>query len=125
MPAKVYLVLSLFGMILTLFTESSQFMFILNIVLTFLWALLLNWLCNKGYSSISWLLVLFPFFLAMILYLVTVFIALPNATYSTITPAAPRVMTAAPRVMTAAPGVLPTAPMVLPTAPMVLPTARY
>jgi hypothetical protein len=105
-------------MILTLFAESSQFVFILNILLTFLWALLLNWLCNKGYSSISWLLVLFPFFLAMILYLVTVFIALPNMTYSMVTPAANPVLPTAPMV-------LPTANPVLPEAPMVLPAAHH
>jgi predicted PurR-regulated permease PerM len=115
MPAKVYLVLSLLGMAFTLFAGYSFFVFAINIVFTFLWAWVLNWLCNKGYSSISWLLVLLPFFLFMLSYLFMFSVTLYNNSKTTTT----KMPTVFPTVL---PKVLPTVlPKVLPT---VLPTAH-
>ena len=33
----------------------------MNLVFAFIWTYVLGWLCNKGYSSISWFLVLLPY----------------------------------------------------------------
>ena len=84
MPAKVYLVLSLLGMAFTLFAGYSFFVFAINIVFTFLWAWVLNWLCNKGYSSISWLLVLLPFFFFMLIFLLMFSLTLMSLPYATL-----------------------------------------
>ena len=111
MPSKVYLVLSLLGIAFSLFVGFSFFVFVVNILFTFLWAWILNWLCNKGYSSISWLLVLLPFLLYMLYELGVFFLTLYNSN----------------TVITKMPTVLPNSitttkmPMAIPS---VIPTAR-
>jgi hypothetical protein len=83
MPAKVYLVLSLLGMIYTLFSGSISIV-ILHLLFIALWAWFLNWLCDKGYSSISWLLVLFPYFMFMLIFLLMFFLTLMSLPYATV-----------------------------------------
>ena len=111
MPAKVYLVLSLLGMAFTLFAGYSFFVFAINIVFTFLWAWVLNWLCNKGYSSISWLLVLLPFLLYMVYELGVFFLTLyNNSTTTTKMPTVlPNPTTTTTKMPMAIPSVIPTA----------------
>ena len=36
--------------------------------LSFIWLLILQWICNKGYKKVSWILVIFPY-LSFIIYL--------------------------------------------------------
>ena len=85
MPAKVYLVLSLLGMIYTLFSGSIGIV-ILHLLFIVLWTWFLNWLCDNGYSSISWLLVLFPYFIFMLVFLLMFFLTLMSLPNLTINP---------------------------------------
>lgn len=66
MPSKVYLVLSVFG-ILSYFLSNSVFggitLFVqlMHIVYVLFWTWVLDLICKAGYKWISWVLVLAPF----------------------------------------------------------------
>ena len=72
MPSKVYLVLSIFG-ILSYFLSNSVFggitLFVqlMHIVYVLFWTWLLNIICKSGYETVSWVLVLLPFVLMFVL----------------------------------------------------------
>jgi hypothetical protein len=71
-PAKVYLILAATGFIASLFNKIGVVQLLSSIILIPLWTLLLNWLCSKGFSVLSWFLVIlkyFVFFALMSLYL--------------------------------------------------------
>jgi len=59
-PAKIYLIL-LIPLIFSMFYQKFS---IWNLVALFIWApiwtYMLNWLCSKGYSVISWFLIFIP-----------------------------------------------------------------
>jgi hypothetical protein len=78
-PAQLYFLLS-FMVILTLFKQNYKnpkqycvgifktsspcnniVFFIIKIIYVLLWTYILQFLCRKGYSTISWLMVLLPF----------------------------------------------------------------
>jgi hypothetical protein len=60
-PAKIYLILSMIGVILTLYEGTTPFISVLiNIVFVLLWTYILGWICKKGFNIISWILVLGP-----------------------------------------------------------------
>ena len=60
LPAKIYLILAITGVIVSLYNKLSIFYFIFSLLFIFLWTNLLNWLCNKGLTVLSWFLVFFP-----------------------------------------------------------------
>jgi len=77
MPSKVYLVLSVLFLIFTALNTFSymtffvKFIFIvLWIIFIGLWSFMINWVCQKGYESISWLLVIltYVFFFLLLLF---------------------------------------------------------
>lgn len=69
LPAKVYLVLSIVGVLITLFIGGvsvlTQLIHLLYIVF---WVWILNVICKSGYKVISWILVLLPFVLMFLLF---------------------------------------------------------
>ena len=60
-PAKLYFALSILSCIIMLFNKNSIIAVFSKLIFAFLWAYILGWLCNKGYKTISWFLVLLPF----------------------------------------------------------------
>jgi hypothetical protein len=58
-PAMVYLVLSIVAMIV-----GAKMLTIVHVLLVLLWTFLLNFLCSKGYKTVSWILVLLPIVVA-------------------------------------------------------------
>ena len=76
-PAIVYLVIAVLGFLTTI-TKSSVMSMISSAIFIFLWTWFLNFLCSKGYTGISWFLVVFPFIL-MLLILAFVFEVAMNA----------------------------------------------
>jgi hypothetical protein len=74
-PAKIYFAIAVISAIFSLFNGASMMMEFWKIVFAFIWTFILGWLCDKGYTSISWFLVLLPYifmFLAMLnIYYVT------------------------------------------------------
>ena len=59
-PASIYFWLSVIGLIVALITKFQVVAFIINLFFVMLWSWFLNYLCSKGLSMVSWLLVLFP-----------------------------------------------------------------
>jgi hypothetical protein len=67
-PARIYFAIAVIAAIFALFNGASMMMEFWKIVFAFIWTFVLGWLCDKGYKSISWFLVLLPYilmFLAM------------------------------------------------------------
>jgi hypothetical protein len=60
-PAKVYAILTIFTLIGTFFAGVPLFQILKSIIGSAVWLFLLNWLCSKGFTWLSWFLVLFPF----------------------------------------------------------------
>ena len=50
-PAKLYFVLA-----------------VVSCVIAFLWTYILSWICKKDFVGISWILVLFPYFMMLLLF---------------------------------------------------------
>ena len=59
-PAKIYLTIALIVSIIQLFSVPI-FMVFVNFLFAIIWTCILGWLCKKGFSSVSWFLVLFPY----------------------------------------------------------------
>lgn len=59
LPATIYLVLAFIGIIGSL-SMGHMSSIIFNIIVSVLWVLLLNFLCKKGYTTISWVILLLP-----------------------------------------------------------------
>lgn len=72
LPSKVYFVLAIVSILSTilapaLFGKISFFMHIIHIVYAVFWTWVLNLICKAGYKWISWVLVLAPFALVLLL----------------------------------------------------------
>ena len=71
-PAQLYLVLAAIGLILGFFQNFKVITLIVHSAFVILFGFLLNLLCKKGYSSISWVIVALPF----VFFLCSYFLAL-------------------------------------------------
>lgn len=68
-PAMLYLVFSAITIIYGVMQNFKPISLIIKVVFVGLWTWVLNWLCSKGYSVISWVLVLLPFILMLGMYM--------------------------------------------------------
>jgi len=84
-PAQIYFLLSIISVLGLVFQNYSNphsysvgtyrvnlkhhnfYFFLLKIVYVLIWTFLLDQLCKKGWSNISWFLVLFPFMLMFVI----------------------------------------------------------
>lgn len=60
-PAMLYLVLSVIAILMAIMKRASMMTIVVKTLFVLLWTWFLNFLCSKGYSGISWFLVLLPF----------------------------------------------------------------
>jgi hypothetical protein len=60
-PAKIYFAIAIVSFIIALFNHMSILAVFINLMFAFLWTYVLGWLCEKGYKSVSWFLVLLPY----------------------------------------------------------------
>ena len=60
-PAKIYFAIAIFSCIFALFRKMSILAVFIKLIFAFLWTYVLGWLCEKGYKSVSWFLVLLPY----------------------------------------------------------------
>ena len=65
-PAKIYFAISVVSCIIMLFYRAHIIQVFSKLIFAFLWAFALGWLCSKGYSSLSWFLVLLPFVMMLL-----------------------------------------------------------
>ena len=59
-PAKIYLTIAVIVSAIQIFTVPI-FMVFINFLFAIVCTYILAWLCKKGFSSLSWFLVLFPY----------------------------------------------------------------
>jgi hypothetical protein len=60
-PAHLYLVLSIVAIIIGIFNQFSALAILVKVFFVLLWTTLLNYLCSKGLSVVSWIFVILPF----------------------------------------------------------------
>jgi hypothetical protein len=60
-PAKIYFALAVLGCILALFSGVKIVAVFVKLVFALIWTYILGWLCNKGFKTLSWFLVLLPY----------------------------------------------------------------
>ena len=60
-PAKIYLVFTLFLCVMALMHDAPFLSVGIKVIFALMWTYILSWLCKKGFSTISWFLVLLPF----------------------------------------------------------------
>lgn len=68
-PAKLYFAFSVLSCIIMLFSRMPILTVFTKLLFAFLWTFILNWLCSKGFKSVSWFLVLLPFIMMFLVYL--------------------------------------------------------
>ena len=62
-PAQLYLVVAVIGIAAGFLKNFRVFTLLYNSLFAVLWAWILNFLCRKGLTALSWILVLLPFIL--------------------------------------------------------------
>jgi len=60
-PAAIYLVLSTISVIFQIFTQFQFFSILFHILFVLAWTWILNFLCKKGYATLSWILLILPY----------------------------------------------------------------
>ena len=68
-PAKLYFILVIISIIIGLFSGFQVLAIIIKLIFAVIWTFVLNWFCKKGWSTLSWILVIFPFVLMVVVYL--------------------------------------------------------
>jgi hypothetical protein len=66
-PAKLYLFLAIVAIIIGLLQGVSGKAVFWKIIFTLIWTCFLGWLCDKGYKSVSWFLVLLPYVIGLLI----------------------------------------------------------
>ena len=65
-PAKIYFVLAIIASVFALFSGMGIVAVVIKLFFAFIWTFILSWLCQKGYKSLSWFLVLLPYVLILL-----------------------------------------------------------
>ena len=65
-PAMVYIVIAIIGIMMSAFHNFQPLSLLMNVIFVIVWTWFLNFLCTKGYTGISWFLVLLPFILLLL-----------------------------------------------------------
>jgi len=66
-PALIYLVISVLVLVFLIFSGISALTLIMKSALIVLWTFLLNWLCSRGLAVLSWIILLLPVVLIVLL----------------------------------------------------------
>jgi hypothetical protein len=72
-PAMLYFIISVIAILFALFSGVKLVAVAMKAVFAIFWTFILNLLCKKGYKSVSWFLVLFPYFLMGAIFVTTFF----------------------------------------------------
>ena len=66
-PALIYLVISVLVLVFLIFSGISALTLLMKSALIVLWTFLLNWLCSRGLGVLSWIILLLPVVLVVLL----------------------------------------------------------
>ena len=61
-PAFIYFVISFIYLIISSLKSFNIMSIIFNIVIIMVWSWILNFLCSNGYTIVSWVILILPFF---------------------------------------------------------------
>ena len=67
-PAKLYFVLAVVSCIIALFNRVAFMHVAVNLIIAFIWTAALSWICGKGFSCVSWFLVLIPYIIMVLVF---------------------------------------------------------
>ena len=67
-PAKLYFVLSVIACIAALINGLKFGQVMINLIIAFAWTAVLSWICGKGFTSVSWFLVLVPYIIMLLVF---------------------------------------------------------
>ena len=67
-PAKLYFVLSVIACIAALINGLKIGQVMINLIIAFAWTAVLSWICGKGFTSVSWFLVLIPYIIMLLVF---------------------------------------------------------
>ena len=59
-PAMIYIIMSIITMTVSSISSFNIVSILVSTILVLAWTYFLNYLCSKGYSTISWVLVIIP-----------------------------------------------------------------
>ena len=68
-PAKIYLIIAVLASIIALFNGVPLMMAFWKLFFALIWTYILAFLCKKGFSSVSWFLVLLPYIIMALAFL--------------------------------------------------------
>jgi hypothetical protein len=70
MPAIIFLVLAVISTLMMILEKFKIIATLINIIFIIIWTWILNLICNAGYEWLSWVLVILPFVVFLILILI-------------------------------------------------------
>lgn len=112
-PAQLYLALSVIALIFVAINSFSITTIIIKLIFIALWTFVLNWICSKGYTSISWVLVLLPYIMFLLMFLVALDVSAKTAKHS-MHESRPQEKVAQPSTIVQVPGQVPVPPSAQP-----------
>ena len=69
MPAKIYFAIAVIASVIALFSGAGLMMVAMKLIFAFIWTFVLGWLCDQGFQTLSWFLVLLPYiFIALAMF---------------------------------------------------------
>lgn len=68
-PAKLYFALAVISCIIALINGVKFMPVAINLIIAFIWTIILGWICGKGFTGVSWFLVLFPYIVMVLVFL--------------------------------------------------------
>ena len=72
LPAKIYLAILIFTIILAVYQGIGLSIILFKTVFGFIWMWILNWICSKGYTNLSWIILLLPYVLMFLIVATTI-----------------------------------------------------
>ena len=71
-PAVVYLIISMITIMIAIYNNARVFSILIKWVFVLIWTWVLNYICKSGYPMVSWVLVLLPYILILLMIAVSV-----------------------------------------------------
>ena len=67
-PAKLYFILAVIACIAALINGVKFGQVVINLIIAFVWTAVLSWICGKGFTGVSWFLVLVPYIIMLLVF---------------------------------------------------------
>ena len=77
-PALIYFVVAAIAIVFGIFQKFQPLSLIIKALFVLFWTWFLNFLCTKGYTGVSWFLVLLPFIFIALIVVIALEVAVSN-----------------------------------------------